>query len=569
MNELSKKYDLPVIITGLVVVVVFVGLTLAMPETMMTALQTARDWVEYNLGSLIKLFTLITIGYCAWMALSKYGNIRLGKAKPKYSTWTWVILIFCSSFSMSIMFWAVLEWAEYIIYTQPTGMGLEETANYTFAYIFHHWGIPVWIWMIVGVLPMGYNYYVRKKGKLNLASCCAGIIGDNPHPAVKFILNFIFIYGAISALVISLGAGLPMLTHNLEPIFNIETSFVTTVIVALAITVVYTFSALTGIDRGIKRFSLLCTWLSIPLILWIFLTGNPVFAIGNTIQGFGIHLNDFFKVLLENDPAGGEGFPQMWTVYYIAWWISAAPTYWIFIVKVSRGRSIRSIVLVLMATAVLSTMFFFGVLTNRGLEIALLGGFDFSTIGQNGTILDTFFNTSNDFGFVNDFLMSIPGGVAVVVVWFIASFFALTTMMDSSAFVLAEATSKGLKVGQDPNPGIRVFWAIIIMLIPMVILWAGADLFTIKCLLVISAIPVGIVTAMAMISMAKWARQDFGDVSAGEIREFFMTDEEKGRLGERRAVLAEGIAEESAEMDGASASEMLNPFHRANKSSGK
>lgn len=562
MKELAKKYDMPVIIVGLLVVIVFVGMTIAMPKSMMEALQVGRDWVEFNLGGLIKLFALVAIIYCLWMALGKYGNIRLGKAKPKYNTWTWVILIFCSSFSMSIMFWAVLEWAEYIVYTQPTNMGLEETANYAFAYLFHHWGIPVWVWMIVGVLPLGYNYYVRKKGKLNMVSICAGVLGDNPRPWVKFIINFIFIYGAISALVISLGAGLPMLTHNLEPIFDIETSFITTVIVALLITVVYTLSTLTGIDRGIRRFSLLCVWLSIPLLLWIFLTGDAVFAINNTIQGFGIHLRDFFGVLLENDPAGGEGFPQMWTVYYIAWWISAAPTYWIFIVKVSRGRSFRSIILVLMLTAILSTMFFFGILTNRGLQDVLMGGFDFSNIGQNGTILDTFFITSDDYGFVNDFLLGIPGGVIVVVVWFLASFFALTTMMDSSAFVLAEATSKGLKIGQDPRPGIKVFWAIIIMLIPMVILWAGADLFTIKCLLVISAIPVGIVTALGMVSMARWAHQDFGQVSAEEIKEFFMTDAEKRELKERRHELAEGIPEESSEFDAPSASEMLNPFHK-------
>ena len=109
MKKLGERYDLPVIVTSLIVVVAFVGLTLAMPDTMMSALQNARDWVEYNLGALIKLFTLVTIFYCAWVAFSKYGNIRLGKATPKYSTWIWIVLIFCSSFSMSIMFWAVLE----------------------------------------------------------------------------------------------------------------------------------------------------------------------------------------------------------------------------------------------------------------------------------------------------------------------------------------------------------------------------------------------------------------------------------------------------------------------------
>ena len=569
LEKLKERYDLPVISVSLVVVIAFVAATFAAPDAMMNGLKAARDWVEYNLGALIKFFALVAIVYCAWMAFSKYGNIRFGKAKPKYSTWIWIVLIFCSSFSMSIMFWAVLEWAEYIVYTQPTGMDLEQTAQYSLAYLFHHWGLPVWVWMIVGALPMGYNYYVRKKGKLDMASTAAGVVGDKPRPWVKFLINFIFVYGAISALVISLGAGLPMLTHNLEPIFNIETGWTTTVIVALLVTAVYTLSAVSGIDRGIKRFSLLCTWLTIPLLVWIFVTGDPVFSINNTIQGFGIHVNDFFKVLLENDPDGqGTGFPQMWTVYYIAWWISAAPTYWIFIVKVSRGRSMRSIILVLAAAALISTAFFFGILTNRGLGELLKSGFDFSTIGQNGTIIDTFFTTQDDFGFVNDFLMGIPGGVVVVVVWFLASFFALTTMMDSSAFVLAEATSKGLKIGQDPRAGIRIFWAIIIMVIPMVILWAGADLFTIKCLLVISSVPVGIITAMGMVSLAKWVRKDFGQATAGEISAFFRPAEEAHERDEMVEKLARGIPEESAENDGASGAELLNPFHRSKKKGG-
>ena len=567
LKELNEKFDLPVIVAGLAVVIALVAATIAMPDQMLTMLKGARDWVEYNLGSLIKLFMLIVLACCVVLAVTKFGNIRFGKAQPKYSNWVWIIMVFCSSFSMSIMFWAIVEWAEYLVYGGPTGLTMEETFTQTFNYLFMHWAIPVWCVLVIGVLPMGYNYYVRKKGGLTLASTCAGVVGDNPNAVVKFILNFIFVYGAVSALCISLGVGLPMLTHNLEPLTGITASWTGTFIVALIVTAIYTWSSVAGIDSGIKRFSKLCTYLTIPLLLYLFVFGHPQYATDAVIQGLGLHLTNFFANFLSIDPGmTGTGFAQSWTVYYFAWWISAAPTYWVFTVKISRGRTIRSTVGVLFLAAVVSTMFFFGIETGTGMGELVLNDFDFATIGANGTILDEFYNTGDEFAFVNNFLLSYPLGKAVLVVWFVASFFALTTMMDSAALVMAEATSRNLRAGQDSSKGLRVFWAIIIMCVPLVLLWAGADTTTMKCLLVISSIPVGIVTALGVISIFKWCFQDFGAFSAQEIREYFMTDEELKSLASKRRHLAENPLPDETEAR-VSAGEALNPLYRSARKS--
>lgn len=562
MKKLNERFDLPVIVAGLAVVIALVALTIAMPETMLETLKGARDWVEYNLGSVIKLFILAIIICCVYFAVTKYGNIRFGKAKPKYGTWTWIVLVFCSSFSMSIMFWAVVEWAEYLVFGGPTGLTMEETVNETFNYLFMHWGIPVWSVLIIGVLPMGYNYFVRKKGALNVVDACAGVVGDNPHPVVKFIMNFVFVYGTVSALCISLGVGLPMLTNNLDPLLGVQASWTTTLIVSIVVTLVYTLSCVSGIDSGIKRFSRLCIYLTIPIVVYIFAFGHPQFALDYTIQGIGSHLADFFDNILSIDPGmTGSGFAQGWTVYYFAWWISACPCYWIFTVKISQGRTFRSTIGILLAAAALSTCFFFGTMTGTGVGDLILNGFDFSNLGNNGTILDEFYNTGNEFAFLNNFLLQFPFGKILLAIWFLASFFALTTMMDSSALVMSEATQRNMGVGKDSSKGLRVFWAVIIMLVPLVLLWAGADTTTMKCLLVISSLPVGVIVAMATVSMFKWAHQDFGRMSAQEIREYFMTDDEKLALDEqRRRWLENPLPDDTG--TAISASEALSPFKR-------
>ena len=65
------------------------------------------------------------------------------------------------------------------------------------------------------------------------------------------------------------------------------------------------------------------------------------------VQNTGDYLNNFmgksFDMYLYNQKA--SGWLGSWTVFYWAWWIAWAPFVGMFIARISKGRTIREVVL--------------------------------------------------------------------------------------------------------------------------------------------------------------------------------------------------------------------------------
>ena len=57
------------------------------------------SWVSHYFGWLYILSIVAFIGFCVWIAMSKYGKIKLGKNddKPEFSTFSWYAMLFCGS----------------------------------------------------------------------------------------------------------------------------------------------------------------------------------------------------------------------------------------------------------------------------------------------------------------------------------------------------------------------------------------------------------------------------------------------------------------------------------------
>ena len=214
---------------------------------------------------------------------------------------------------------------------------------------------------------------------------------------------------------------------------------------------------------------------------------------------------------------------------------------WIFIAKCSAGRTIRSVILTVITAGTAGSVIFFGTISNYGLGEILLNGFDFSTIGSNGTFLDAFYNTGNQYKLVSDIITSLPLGKMVMVGWFAAGFILLVTTMDSASYSMAAACTKGLKTWDDPPKRLSVLWALLLSICPLCLLWAHADLSGFKSVLILTAIPVAFLILLCMITCTKWLSEDFGHMSKQEIIEYFMLDDEKQLYLEKRRRTWEGF----------------------------
>ncbi len=212
---MSQKIDKVSIGVSLALLATLVICTIFVPDATTSGLVAAKNAVVKWLGFYFILMIIFMLGYNSWLALSKYGSIRLGKEKPQYNTFGWIAMVFCAAMGTSILYWSAIEWMYYVQWP-PFGMEAMsvEIEELSMAYSFFHWGIPAWSVYATGVIPIAYRYFVRKKEGLGLQDACEGVLGEKAYGPIGRIITIVFVFGILGGLTISYGTGVPMLANN-------------------------------------------------------------------------------------------------------------------------------------------------------------------------------------------------------------------------------------------------------------------------------------------------------------------------------------------------------------------
>lgn len=522
----TYKVDWIAIIVSIVILAALVVGTIASPETIVSGLDSVKHFLIYNFGFYFILFTAAMLFYNIYLAASKYGYVRLGRSKPEYSFFGWFAMIFCAAMGCTILFWSGCEWAYYTVWLTPFGMNPEETSEIAVAYSFFHWGIPAWSIYATGVIPIAYRYFVRKQPGLTLQGGCEGVLGKHAFGPLGTVISIIFVFGVLGGYAISYGTGIPMLSELVHQITGLPITFLMDLIMIIAVTALFMWSACSGIAKGIQTLSKLCIYLSLALVLLFLVLGHTGFIVNSSIESFGLMLQNFFHMLFYTDPRGFSGFPQEWTVFYWAWWLGLAPVMWIFIAKCSKGRSIRSVIFTVILAGSAASWLYFGTISNQGFGEVVLGGFDWSNLGGNGTMLDIFANDFYESGLIYSVINSLPGGKFVMILWFATAFILFVTTMDSASYTMAAACTKGLAVDDDPKRPFRILFACLLSVTPLCLLAANATVAGFKATLIITSVPISLTIILCLISCHKWLTQDFGSWTREEIERYFAVNEE-------------------------------------------
>ena len=513
MDAKKIRLDVTALAVSFILLSILVVASMLAPAATTDTLNGIRVWICSALGFYFLLIVILCLALVLWFGFSKYGCIRLGKEKPAYSTYGWAAMIFCASMGTSILYWSAIEWVYYI---QWPPFGYEalspEALEIAVPYSFFHWGFPAWSVYAAGTVPLAYRYYVRRKEGLNLQAVCSGVLPGSTQGILSRIINIVFIIGILGGLTITYGTGIPMLANNLANAIGTSETFLAYALLIGLTTLTFATSTYIGIEKGMQNLSRMTTWFSLTLCL-IFLMGSPLFSLSNTFQSLGIMADKFALMLTYLDPIRGGGFPQDWTVFYWAWWIGLAPWMWIFIAKISRGRTVRSVVGGVVVAGSVGSFLFFGTISNYGLHAHLTGAVDIvQTMADQGVSQ-----------IISELSLSLPLGKDVLALWFISGFLLLVTTMDSATYTLAEASTLGLKVGEDPSRNLRLFWAVMLAVAPLCLLYAGQSipggtpLGGLQAMLIITAVPVSITILFAMISAHRWFTEDFGRYTREEI----------------------------------------------------
>mmetsp|Transcript_11529 Transcript_11529/g.31111 ORF Transcript_11529/g.31111 Transcript_11529/m.31111 type:complete len:820 (-) Transcript_11529:328-2787(-) len=341
--------------------------------------------------------------FFVWLCFSKYASIKLGKddnEKPEFSDAAWFAMLFTCGVAIGMFTFGVSEPMYY--YRAGYGNRLNKTpvdnddqrAQQALTVTLFHWGIHGYVPYVVTALAMGLPAY-RWGLPLTLRTAFYPLVGDLVKGFLGDLIDAISIACTTFGVCTSLGLGAQTITaglNKLDP--SIVNGTDVQVAVVWVITVLATGSVAAGLKAGIKNLSFVAFAIGMFLILASMMFDNPWFLLNSYVQSIGHYLQyGFFQLGFECDTweqlnisfkrtgstpndqimqyYGGDksiiaqveaagltfadpddyfashhsSFIDWWTIFYWGWWISWSPFVGMFIAKISRGRTVREIII--------------------------------------------------------------------------------------------------------------------------------------------------------------------------------------------------------------------------------
>eukprot|EP00892_Ulva_mutabilis_P009687 jgi/Ulvmu1/7090/UM033_0151.1 len=529
------------------------------PEKSNAELGDVQLWVTFTFSWLIMGLQNIFVVFLVALFASKLGALKLGQPddKPDFPTASWFMMMFSAGIGIGLFFFGVAEPINHYepCYADPfAGTGSEcygnryahlpdnERAQWAINLTFFHWGLHAWsCYSIVGIC-LGVMVY-RKGLTMTMKSAFYPILKDKIYSWIGDMIDVLSVATTLFGVCTSLGLGVKQLNAGLNRLNpDISVSDNTQTFIIWVITLLATISVVSGVKMGIRRISevnfvlgqILLTVMLFQEDTW-YLLNSVVQSIGFYLQNFvqlGTHTDAFemgpaetvfdedndqnvhFTSLAPDGTSAGRQWYKGWTLFYYAWWVSWSPFVGMFIAKISRGRTVRQVILGSLMGPALYTFVWFAMFGSAGLRMerqAANFGLDCSMdepmvelAGRQWWRLSCRDSTEMWFDLFSNYPMSkFYWGVSMasLILYFVTS-------SDSGSLVIDCLTANG-----NPHPPVfqRVFWSVTEGAVANALLKAGGEdgLQALQAVAIIAGLPYTIVVCTMMYSLWSALSQEY------------------------------------------------------------
>jgi choline/glycine/proline betaine transport protein len=450
-------------------------------------------WVSEGLGWYYILLATAFLVFVVFVAASKYGRITLGppESKPDYGLFTWGAMLFAAGIGIDLMFFSVSEPVTQYLDPPEGAPETLQAARESVVWALFHYGITGWA--MYALMGMTLGYFAFRRGlPLAIRSALYPLIGKRVHGRAGHAVDIAAALGTVFGIATSLGIGVVQLNFGLNFLFGVPQGTAAQIgLIALAV-LMATVSAVSGVDKGIKRLSQINVVLALGLMTYILVVGDPVYLLNGLVLNIGDYLSNFSNLTLNTFAYDRPTeWLNSWTLFFWAWWIAWAPFVGLFLAKISRGRTIRQFVAATLIIPFLFTAMFLSVFGNSALKLVRDGNAEF---GRNAV-------DAPEAGFYT-LLAQYPGitfsaGLATVV-----GLLFYVTSADSGALVLSNLTSRLPTPTSESKPWLRVFWSIVIGLLTLGMLIVGG-VTTLQNATIVMGLPFSVVMLLIMWGLYK------------------------------------------------------------------
>ena len=444
-----------------------------------------RDFALSNFGS---IWILMVVGICIisfFIGFSPLGSLRIGgpDAKSSLSFFDWCAVLICTLLAGGGVFWSAAEPLIHFLspasYFSDISGGTEKAVDTSLAVSYLHWGFLAWGLVATSItitfsLLSQSGYPLRPRSLLIPIlpkKMVEGLVGDitDGLSVVAAIAGTVGPLGFLSLQLSNAAGNLSFLSNN---------SFLQTFIV-LFLTLIFTISTLSGIQKGIKFLSEINIWLTITLGVILLLSGPTFWLVKHFISSNFLYLRELKKLALPNP---NDAWVKGWTIFYWGWFLGYAPLMGLFAAGVSKGRTIRELVIVVSIICPFVTNLWFTILGGNGIFLEL----------NNPNLLSKELIEGGEAGVLFSMLSQLPLSFLMIPISILLIILFMCTSADSISYAAAIVVSGE----ENPPKKIRLFWALMIGFLTIALLRIGSEvgdktsIDALQAFIVITAVPV-------------------------------------------------------------------------------
>jgi len=447
-----------IISAGLILVIALWGILA--PVSLAAVFDLLLVTITVNFGWLYLWVVLGLVVVAAYMAISRYGDLKLGGEddEPEFSLGSWFAMLFAAGMGIGLVFWGVAEPISHYG-APPPGITprTPEAAAAAMRYSFFHWGLHPWA--VYSVVALAIAFFSFRRGKPALISAATESLQWSWAPYLSVAVNVLAVIATAFGVAASLGIGALQINSGLNAVFGLPVGVPYQLGIIAITTALFLGSALTGVSRGIKWLSTINLGVAFLLMLALLVFGPTVAIIDTFTNTLGAYVSEFVRMSLRMTPFRDSGWVGGWTVFYWAWWIAWSPFVGLFIARVSRGRTIREFVAGTVLAPTLAGFAWFAVFGGTALHMEIWQSVPIAAAvkADVSTALFVMFDAL-PFGA----LLSATA-TALVLVFFVTS-------GDSATLVLGMMSTGG---DHDPQARVKLIWGLLVAGIAASLLLAG------------------------------------------------------------------------------------------------
>jgi len=442
-------------------------------------------WTAMTLGTYFQLLLIATFFIAVGLALTPAAKAKIGNLDtPEMSTFKWLSIILCTLLAGGGVFFAAGEPVYHFVVTPPafdTEAGTAEAVSGALAQSFMHWGFLAWA--VLGSLTavvLAHAHYVKGQ-PLQPRTLLYPVFGKRlMQGPLGGIVDACCVIALVAGTVGPIGFLATQVSFGLHELFGLPEGYIGQLIILALLATVYVASSLSGVHKGIQMLSRFNVFLALIIGAVIFIFGPTLFLVNTYAASMGAYISEFFTMATMTADTAPAWWMQWWTVFFFAWFIGYAPLMAIFVARISRGRSVREMILAVAILAPIATTVWFTLLGGSGIYYQLTGVIDLT-------------EALNNFQFDVATLtvaQALPGGTLMALAILLLTTIFVATTGDSMSYAIAMVSA-----GHDePNSLLRAFWGIAMALMAAILLYMGAgQIGVLQQFIVITAIPVSLI----------------------------------------------------------------------------